>query len=83
MIGVMLPMLCHIDGHIFSVIEMMESKSENVKNKVQKVKPCLSDQIPVHNADWFKCLFRKYYSNADWLKIHFLSQLSLQVWYHY
>lgn len=75
MIGVMLPMLCHIDGHIFSVIEMMESKSENVKNKVQKVKPCLSDQIPVHNADWFKNSLLEVLVQCFYL-------LSLQVCYH-
>ena len=45
--------------------------------EVQKAKPPLPNQTPIRNPDWFKSHFRKLYSDADWLKIHFLSPLSL------
>ena len=57
--------LHHVDSHIFSVNETIDTDCKS-KNKVQKAKPCLPNHIPV--------------CSADWLKIHFLSPLSLQVW---
>ena len=43
---------------------------------VRNAKLCLSNHIPVRDADWFKCHFRQLYFRADWSQIHFLSTLS-------
>ena len=63
----------HTDTHTLN----NQATCQWVKNKVQRAKPCLPNQICNCSAVWFNNHFRKFYSSADWLKIHFLSLLTL------
>ena len=74
-------MTSHV-SHIFKVIEIVDGHLVHQWHQISKVwnaKLCLSNHIPVHDADWFKCHFQQLYFNADWLEIHFLST-PLSLW---
>ena len=66
--------------HVFKAIETVDGYLAHQRNKIGKVrnaKLCLPNNIPVRDADWFKCHFRHLYFKADWSEMHFLSKLSL------
>ena len=71
-------MTSHV-SHISKVIEIVDGHLVHQQHQISKVrnaKLCLSNHIPVHDADWFKCHFQQLYLKTDWLEIHFLSMLS-------
>ena len=43
----------------------------NQTGKIWNTKLCLSNHIPVRDADWFKCHFRHLCFKADWFKCNF------------
>ena len=69
--------------HIFKAIEIVDCHLAHhwyQISKVRNAKLCLSNHIPVHDADWFKCHFWQLYFKADRSEIHFLSMpLSLRL----